>query len=360
MRNPSAVVAAVDDRRSNDAPRATAVTDRRYNSRPSRLGTIIALLVFVTPSAAAESASPSVPPPKKPEKSEWVFSLLPKAFQKNPRVDLTVITEMTPLGRQLPPVTPAKPAYYISQSGGFNQRGHAPANEKSLQEAEVDRLLTRALAVSGYLRADPPAHPPTLAIIYTWGSHNLLIEGDEENPSLSGEIVARNLLDRAALVGGEKFAAQLLKLFDEADSLSIAASARPPPDGEAVIGAAQLDFLNPVNMFRRANPKNDFLVDQTANDVYYVVASAYDYAALGQKTRRLYWRTRMTVAAQGVSQEQTLPTLITTAGPYFGKEMAEVEVLSKRAVPEGTVEIGEAVVVPGEEPAAKKPAAPRK
>jgi hypothetical protein len=317
-------------------------------------------LAFGAMLAAAESAPPSAPAPKKPEKSEWVFSLLPKAFQKNPRVDLTVITEMTPLGKQLPPVTPAKPAYYISQSGGFNQRGHAPANEKSLQEADIERLLTRALATSGYLRAESPGHPASLVIIYTWGSHNLLIEGDEENPSLSGELVARNLLDRAALVGGEKFAAKLLKLFEEADSLALASRAPVPPDGQAVIGPEQMDFLNPVNLFRRADPKNDFLVDQTANDVYYVVASAYDYGALLRKERRLYWRTRMTVAAQGVSQEQTLPTLITTAGPYFGKDMPEVEILSKRATPDGRVEIGEAVVVPGEESAAKIPAAQRK
>ncbi|MBI5770682.1 MAG: hypothetical protein HZA93_23090 [Verrucomicrobia bacterium] len=303
------------------------------------------------------AAEPAPSAPKKEEKSEWVFSLLPKTFQKNPRVDLTVITEMTPLGKKLPPVTPAKPVYYIAQSAGFQQRGHAPGHEKTLKEAEIERLLVRSLATSGYLRADgSPAQPVSLAIIYTWGSHNLLTEGDEENPVLSGEMVARNILDRAALVGGERFAAQLLKLFEEADSLALASRATPPPGGESVIGPAQMDFLNPVNLFRRSSSKNDFLVDQTANDVYYVVASAYDYGALLRKERRLYWRTRMTVAAQGVSQDQTLPTLIATAGPYFGKDMPEVEILSRRATPEGKVEIGEAVVVGTEDPAARKKA----
>ena len=41
-------------------------------------------------------------------------------------------------------------------------------------------------------------------------------------------MVARNLLDRAALVGGERFAEKLVKLFDEADSLALAASALVP------------------------------------------------------------------------------------------------------------------------------------
>ena len=320
------------------------------------------LFTFLLLGTALFAAEPAAPAFKKEEKkSEWVFSLLPKSFQKNPRIDLTVITEMTELGKKLPPVTPAKPVYFVTQSGGFNQRGHAPGNEKTLKEADLERLLIHSLATSGYLPAgDPPQHPISLAIVYTWGSHNLLVEGDEENPSLSGQMVARNILDRAALVGGEKFAAKLLKLFEEADSLAIAGSARPPPDGQAVIGPEQMEFMNPVNMFRRADSKNDFLVDQTANDVYYVVASAYDYGALLRKERRLYWRTRMTVAAQGVSQEQTLPTLIASAGPYFGKDMPEVEILSKRATPEGKVEIGEAVVVGTEDPAAKKKSPPAK
>ena len=33
-----------------------------------------------------------------------------------------------------------------------------------------------------------------MLVLYTWGSHNLLTEADDENPTLSGEQVARNLL----------------------------------------------------------------------------------------------------------------------------------------------------------------------
>src|SRR5690349_15487252 len=69
----------------------------------------------------ASTASPA--PAAKSESSGWVFSILPKSLQKNPTIDLTVITEMTELGKKLPPVTPAKPAYYLTKSGGFQQRG---------------------------------------------------------------------------------------------------------------------------------------------------------------------------------------------------------------------------------------------
>jgi hypothetical protein len=309
---------------------------------------------------------PAAAAPKKSEKSQWVFSLLPKSFQKNPNVDLTVITEMTELGKQQPPVTPAHPVYYQAQSSGFHQRGHAPGNEKTLAEADVERLLAHALAANGFRPAAPPAHPATLIIFYTWGSHNLLLEGDDENPSLSGEMVARNLLDRAALVGGEKFAAKLLELFVQADDMATLNRVPPPdPSGAAppiqpILGPEQIEFLNPVNMFKRASVKNEFLVDQAANDVYYVVASAYDYASIAAKAKRLFWRTRMTVAAQGVSQEQTLPTLIRSAAPYFGKEMTEPEILTKRAMPEGNVEIGEPVVVGHAPDSAKQEEPPKK
>lgn len=314
----------------------------------------LSLLLLVASTLAAQPPPPAPAPAKPAEKksgeSQWVFSLLPKSLQKNPRLELTVITEMTEAGKKRPPVSPAQPAYFVTQSGGFRQLGHAPGNEKSLSPAQVEKILTHALAANGYLPAQPPARAPTLAIMFVWGSHNLLVEGDDENPSLSGQAVARNLLDRAALVGGEKFARQMLDLFTQADALSTAASVPVAPDGQAVIGQAQLDFMNPVNQFKLLSAKNEFLVDQAAADVYYVVASAYDYASLARKERVLLWRTRMTVAAQGVSQEQTLPTLIASAAPFLGKEMAEPEILSKRAVREGTVEVGVPTVVEPPQP----------
>ncbi len=305
--------------------------------------------------SAAAPAVPKAPaalvPAKKPAKSEWVFSILPKSLQKNPRVELTVITEMTELGRKLPPASPEAPAYFVAQSSGFRALGHSVAGERTLKEAEVERLLTKALATSGYLPASLPAHPPTLIILYTWGSHSMLVEGDADNPALSGEQVARNLLDRAALVGGVKFSQDMMKLFEEAsDQASLNRVPPPDPSGAVpaiapILGPDQMAFLNPVYRFRQADPKNDFLVEQFTNDVYYVVASAYDYASVASKTKRLYWRTRMTVAAQGVTQDQTLPTLITSAAPFFGKDMTEPEILTKRAVRDGQVEIGTATVV---------------
>ena len=85
-----------------------------------------------------------------------------------------------------------------------------------------------------------------------------------------------------------------------------------------------------------------------------MVASAYEYASIATHVKKLLWRTRMTVASQGVSQEQTLPTLIGSAAPFFGREMAETEIINRRVMPEGHVEIGTPVVVPSEPDGTKK------
>jgi hypothetical protein len=327
---------------------------------PRRLAPLLALPALALSLFGAEP-TPVKPAEKRSGESQWVFSLLPKSFQKNPLLELTVITETTEAGKKLPPVSPQKPAYYIAQSAGYRALGHAPGREKSLTAEQVEKLLTHSLATNGYRPAATPEHPPSLVIIYTWGSHNLLVEGDDENPSLSADLVARNLLDRAALVGGEKFAKEMLELFRQADAMAIAnPPARVDPSGlvpgiDPILGPAQMAFMNPVHQFKLRSSKNEFLVDQAAANVYYVVASAYDHDALLKKVRKLLWRTRLTVSADGVSQVQTLPTLIATGGPFFGKEMSEPEILSKRPVPAGTVEVGiPTVVEPGASPTPKK------
>ena len=308
------------------------------------LACIFALSVALAASSppAGTPAIPTASPP-----SQWVFSLLPKSLQRNPTLDLTVITEVTEEGKKLPPVSPDHPAYYITQAVGYVQVGDTAGGEKTLAPDEVERLLKKSLAANGYLPATPPAQPPTLVVIYAWGTDNLLNPDDE---SLSADQVARNILDRAAMVGGAKFARELATHFAQSDAMATANQpARTDPSGNAigptpVLGPDQMAFFNPVNLFKLRNPKNEFLVDQAADDCYYVVASAYDYAAFTRQQRSLLWRTRMTVNSRGVSQVQSLPTLITTAAPYFGRDMLESEIIVKRAR-EGEVIIGTPTVV---------------
>ncbi|MDO8541451.1 MAG: hypothetical protein Q7S40_13515 [Opitutaceae bacterium] len=311
------------------------------------------------PGVVSPPPAPAAPSAEKKPGSDWVFSLLPKSLQQNPHLELTVITEVTDEGKKRPSASAQNPVYFELYSAGFRQQGHPPGGEKTLTREDIERLLTRSLASNGFLPAEPPSKVPAIVIIYSWGSHNLLTEGDDENPVLSSEQVARNLLDRAALVGGDRFAKQMLTLFEEADSFYLAAQTSTPPGSEPVFTPELLDFTNPVNLFKRRSPKNEALVEQAAHDVYFVVASAYDYTGMAKNQRQLLWRTRMTVASAGVSQLQTLPTLVLTAAPYFGMDMPEPEVLTRRSMRTGTVEIGTPTVVDPNVPNPKK-RAPKK
>ena len=183
--------------------------------------TVLLSFLAALPTALAAADAPA--DTRKPEsKSEWVFSLLPKSLQRNPRLELTVITEMTEAGRRARQPSAQQPAYVDFFTTGAKHLGHTAGNERTLRPAEVEALLERALAANGFVRAAPQQRKPDLMILYTWGTHALLVEPDADNPMLSGNEVARNLLDRAAMVGGAKFAGEMLQLFEQADALAIA------------------------------------------------------------------------------------------------------------------------------------------
>ena len=301
-------------------------------------------------SVALAASNPPVGTPAKspaPAPSQWVFSLLPKSLQNNPTLDLTVITEVSEEGKKLPPVSPDHPAYYLAQTAGYVQVGDSSGNQKTLSQDDIERLLKKSLAANGYLPATPPAQPPSLVVFYSWGTDNLLNPDDESH---SADMVARNILDRAAMVGGAKFAREMAALFQQAAAMAMAnPPARTDESGNAIGGnpvldPGQMEFFNPVYLYKQRNPKNEFLVDQAADDCYYVVASAYDYAAFAHQQKKLLWRTRMTVNARGITQVQSLPTLIASAAPYFGRDMLETEVIVKRAR-QGEVIIGTPTVV---------------
>jgi hypothetical protein len=88
--------------------------------------------------------------------------------------------------------------------------------------------------------------------------------------------------------------------------------------------------MDPIHLYEISDPKHTFMMEQVRSPLYFVVASAYDYAALARHERRLLWRTRLTVDCTGVSPAEAIPLLISSASPWFGKDMAEPQLLTKR------------------------------
>ena len=310
--------------------------------RTNRALLVVTLALLQSPgSLAADRESPD---------DRWWHLLVPKAFQANPRLELTAITEFTEAGRQRPDVSPATPALYEAHALGFRNQGDA-IQTTPLSRADIETVLVRSLARNGFIRATE-FQQPELAIIYLWGAHNRY---DPEVSPVSTDVLVRSVLDRAALVGGTKFAAELARAYRRTELLAAASPKRletlsgelqGAPVGIA-LGMMQMNgLMNPVRLFAMRDAKTQRLLDQAADDCYFVVASVYDYSSVARNEPQLLWRTRLTVSARGVSQEQSLPHLIASGAPYFGREMEEAVTMKTRPVRPGDVEIGTAIVIP--------------
>lgn len=282
---------------------------------------------------AAEAPVPAKNPATESNTGQYVFSLLPKAFQKNPLVEETVITEMTPAGKRIATPTAARPTYYVTESGGYHVIGHGSANEHPPQPEMLNTVMFRTLSAAHYLPATA-AQPPALLLIYHWGSHNTLEGGDENTPGFD-DVGHANLLSRAALVGGIKFARELRAALDDQDAQDEMASSSPPGFDSTAVN------FQPLEHFMDRDDRTRQLVAQAQANCYYVIVSAYDFVSVAQGKRQLLWRTKMTVDAQGVAMADTLPGLIMNAGKYFGQDMPVAATLSKHISSEGRVNLGE-------------------
>lgn len=262
----------------------------------------------------------SATPPDEVASESFGFSLLPNSLTPNPRLVMTVFTEMTDHGRALPAASAEAPVYFVAHDQGRKSQGEAVGESVSPTPDALQETLFRSLAVNGYQPATVGRNP-SLVLIYYWGSHHRM---DPEQAELFPRLHQQRVLERAMLVGGSAYRKQI--------------------GHEVAFG----------HTFADRTPKKTFLIEQATGDMYFVVVSAYDHAELGAGRRRLAWRTTMTVGTAGVSMLDALPPLVATAGDYFGRETAEPVAIQRR-VRRGTVKLGPLHVVgdPG------RPAGPR-
>ena len=290
----------------------------RSASRRTLLAVVaVAVVPFALAADPPPAQSQTVPP--------YEFSFLPKAFQAHPTLAISVITEMTDEGRARQSPTPAKPAYYLIVSAGFHQEGPVVGDEKGSAPV-LEKRVENALATNGYLQSSKE-HPATLLLNFFWGVHNKLEKGDvETGDGHFVDIRHRNLISRARLVGGAAFARDFAKALELQDRS----------------GGAVASSFDPVYLFAIRDDLTHNLVEQALDDCYYVVVSAYDYAAFTRGERRLLWRTKMSTPAQGVSLVETTPALADSGASFFGRDMAGAAIVGKRIARDGSghVELG--------------------
>jgi hypothetical protein len=361
-------------------PRRPANAEYEFESPSPARRTGLALLSLVTfalsPALAVEvpaapSSKPTLPPPKDSSELDHkgTFHLLPKTFQKNPDLNITVITEMTKEGLTYKRATPEEPVYYGMHSEGMQNFGDGTPVRSPVPPEKIRGLIQASLSNNGYLAGKLPEHPPGLALVYEWGLYaridpsadleiaDLIMraksKGEDFRVQVETELYnspelrlewliynraeRENVAGRALMVGGEKFAADLERVL---------AGTRAQTELARTNGNYFPDItFAPLRMFIASSSKAAFLFDQLSYDVYYMAVVAYDFTDYMHGKKRPLWITRMTVDAQGVSMAESLPALVVDAAPYFGREMSESATLVQTIRRGANVEVGPLKVI---------------
>ena len=253
-------------------------------------------------------------------------ALLPAARAGDPAASGVGITEATEYGRALLPPTADHPVYVAVHSGGQHDFGQIPAGEANLSAEAIEPTLAGALGRQHYLPADA-SHAPSLLIVYNWGTHCAL-SGN------TGDATYRNLYDRATLVGGDRFSGELKDAIDKTISATGSISNQPwgprMPGMGAQTPAQLMDASSPIEMFRKRDPLNRRLMEQVAEDCYYVVISAFDYSTVTTEKKRLLWRTKLSTTTRHVSMAKAVPALIDDGAHYLGRPMDNAEFFADR------------------------------
>lgn len=282
---------------------------------PLLLALIIGTLLpgMSAPAAGRETPADNAPEPR---------AVSPGSIRA--RTTISIITECTPAGREAPLPTAEKPVYVMTHSGGRHDYGRPIAGQQPPAAGALLAALNAALATAHYLPASPQ-HPPTLIIFLNWGIH-ASPEYGQQDPGL------HNLLDRAALVGGFKFAQQLKSVLEQTDMAAASTPTQPwglqQPGMNPVTPSVLWQGFSPLESFRNRSLLNERLLAQISQDCYYVVVSAFDYDALARGQRRLLWRTKLTAPTQSASMTNAVFALVRTGARDYGRDMKGPELVS--------------------------------
>lgn len=268
----------------------------------------------------------------------FLNDLLPIGWQKRPQIHYNVFTEMTPAGREFREPTADRPVYYAMSPGRFMQLGLAPtAGEKPPPAEDLEATMKKALADNGFLPTRDAEQRPDIVIILTFGSFGSWFRDPAEfsedfvDALLKNPYEVKDVLERARLIGGPKFAAEL------EDTLR----------WEAFSNVKSPEWGSPFQVFRHSGEgdRNMQLVELAFHTCYFVIAAAYDFNGVERKEKVPLWQTRMAVGTLGVDLREVLRPLIVQTGAALGHETPEAVLTYKRLDRTGRVEIGETTVI---------------
>jgi hypothetical protein len=206
-------------------------------------------------------------------------------------LEVITVTDVSATGNLVAPATPDQPQYYIAASLGFRDLGGVMGGISEPPTSEVLRLISAELAKQGYRPATTRSAPPSLLLVYTWGTLNAE-ESFNGNPDLPP--VQRNHGQIVRFLGGRK------------------------------VGISD-DYFNPLLQpmlgLQVYNYQARTLLEVAREDFYVIVVSAYDLeAALQKKRRPPLWTTRIAAPSLGFRMADVVPAMLAIGGQQFGRE----------------------------------------
>jgi hypothetical protein len=217
-----------------------------------------------------------------PARADYVLGL-------DPHPDVLTVTDATPEGRALPPVSPEHPVYYVAEDLGFRVFGGPMSGDTLPPHKAIVSVIVKTLQKEGFLPADK-AHRPTQFIIFSWGTMY--------QPGYGS--IQRKLLQ---FMGADKVGLSWLS---------------DPHFGNTMVEQWKLTqgFLTPTaqKIYDNADSHNEKV------GLYVVKLGGFDFQALVKGNPIELWETRISCSADGLALADTLPVMITAAGPQIGRE----------------------------------------
>ena len=184
---------------------------------------------------------------------------------------------------------------YVAFDGGYIEAGDSVAGDTPPSPEQVRTCVHDVLAEQGFSLSKGT---PAVVLTYHWG----VIRPDhiQVRPPYA---VKPNLLARIELVGTRKQA-------EEVENHLVAAKRGGGLNDEA---AAPALLVGP----------EETVLEAARQPRYFVIVSAYDYAALRKRQALLLWRVKASARDVSGPMDSVLPSLLAAASRYFGKDLPD-------------------------------------
>lgn len=225
------------------------------------------------------------------------------------QITFDVVTEQSVAGAAFASPSADSPVTYVIRDGGAIDAGDPIAGEKPPAPDAVARALHQALASRHYQPATDGRSPAVL-LTYHWGVIRPVVV-----PSVRGM--------RPGFGGFDRVVDDRQLTYDttlRARIALVAPSAVARETQDRFVGINHLPVPGYVTPAMR-----DALQD--AMDAhYFIIVSAYDYAALTRGETTLLWRTRLSTLDNAGEQDRVVVTLAAASGPYLGRNARRAEI----------------------------------